>query len=230
MPKIVEVIDRIAVLAEQGNYVDCLEYWSICGNFNPDYPPRLNVEQIQELTQNYPFYLPLELYELYQRSNGCLPISINPNKNWGSFDSYFQFEFPFGEGVFFPLGEAINTYCYLTSLLKNNKNKFKLLTTKSCKQPALFNSLLNLQNFSCRLFPISSSENGLYVVLGNEVQQETSPILFLYDDLIGISIKWPSLTSMMLAMADVMEREMLLPKPNEYEIEAIWHKYMEEEE
>lgn len=229
MPKIVEVIDRIAVLAEQGNYVGCLEDWSICGSFNPDYPPRLNLEQIQELTHNYPFHLPLELCELYQRGNGCLPIGVNPNKNWDSFDSYFQFEFLFGEDVFFPLVRAINTYCSLTSLLKNNKNKFQLLT-KTRKQQSLFNSLLNLQNFSSRLFPISSSEDGLYVVLGNEVQQETSPIFFLYDDLIGISMKWPSLTSMMLAMADVMERKMLFPKPNEYEIEAIWHKYMEEEE
>jgi hypothetical protein len=74
------------------------------------------------------------------------------------------------------------------------------------------------------LFPIFSTENGLYVVVGNEKQQETSPILFLWEDLV-ISMEWPSLTCMMLGMAEVMERKMQSPKPNGYEIEAIWHKY-----
>ncbi len=65
MSTINSVIDKIAILAEQSGYIGCLEYWSVRGDYNPDYPPRLSVEQIQELTQNYPFHLPLELCELY---------------------------------------------------------------------------------------------------------------------------------------------------------------------
>ncbi|MFN6525447.1 hypothetical protein [Nostoc sp. ChiSLP03a] len=224
MSTINSVIDKIAILAEQSGYIGCLEDWSVCGSYNPDYPPRLSFEQIQELTQNYPFNLPLELCELYQRGNSCLPIGVNHNKNWDSFDSYFPFQFPLEDDVFFPLGEAINTYCSIASWLKKNEHKLQLSgKTNDCQQKILV-SLLNNNNFSSRLFPISSPENGLYVVVGNEKQQETSPILFLWEDLV-ISMEWPSLTCMMLGMAEVMERKMQSPKPNGYEIEAIWHKY-----
>jgi hypothetical protein len=225
MSTINSVIDKIAILAEQSGYIGCLEYWSVCGGYNPDYPPRLSFEQIQELTQNYPFHLPLELCELYQRGNSCLPIGVNPNKNWDSFDSYFPFEFPLEDGeVFFTLGEAINIYRSIASWSKKDEHKLQLSINTNNSQQKVLASLLNSNNFSSRLFPISSTENGLYVVVGNEKQQETSPILFLWEDSV-ISMKWPSLTCMMLGMAEVMERKMQSPKPNGYEIEAIWHKY-----
>ncbi|MEH2183062.1 hypothetical protein [Nostoc sp.] len=153
-----------------------------------------------------------------------MPIGVNPNKNWDSFDSYFEFEFPLDDDVFFPLGEAINKYCSIASWLKKDEQKLQLSINTKNNQHKVLSSLLNSKNFSSRLFPISSSENGLYVIVGNEKQQETSPILFLWEDLV-ISMKWPSLTCMMLGMAEVMERKMQSPKPNGYEIEAIWHKY-----
>ena len=225
MSTINSVIDKIAILAEQSGYIGCLEYFGVvCGGYNPDYPPRLSVEQIQELTHNYPFHLPLELCELYQRGNSCLPIGVNPNKNWDSFDSYFQFQFPLRDDVFFPLGEAINLYRSIASWLKKDEHKLQLSRNTNNNQQKVLASLLNSNNFSSRLFPISSTENGLYVVVSNEKQQETSPILFLWEDSV-ISMEWPSLTCMMLGMAEVMERKMQSPKPNGYEIEAIWHKY-----
>jgi hypothetical protein len=224
MSTINSVIDKIAILAEQSGYIGCLEDWSVCGGYNPDYPPRLSVEQIQELTQNYPFNLPLELCELYQRGNSCLPIGVNPNKNWDSFDSYFQFQFPLSDDVVFSLGKAINIYRSIASWLKKDEHKLQISRNTNNSQQKVLASLLNSNNFSSRLFPIYSTENGLYVVVGNEKQQETSPILFLWEDLV-ISMEWPSLTCMMLGMAEVMERKMQSPKPNGYEIEAIWHKY-----
>ncbi len=153
-----------------------------------------------------------------------MPIGVNPNKNWDSFDSYFPFEFPLSDDVFFPLGEAINQYRSIASWLNKDEHKSRLLINANNSQQKVPSSLLNSKSFSSRLFPIYSTENGLYVVVGNEKQQETSPILFLWEDLV-ISMEWPSLTCMMLGMAEVMERKMQSPKPNGYEIEAIWHKY-----
>lgn len=229
MPTITEVINRIAIVAEQSNYVGCLEYWSVCGGYNPDYPPRLSFEQIQELTQDYPFYLPSELCELYQRGNGCLPIGVNPYKNWDSFDSYFQFEFPLTDGGFFPLQRAMNDYRSLAAWLKREEAKLQLSKSSNKIKQQFIVPLLKTKNFYSRMFPISSTENGVYVIVGGDEQEETSPILFLWEDLV-ISVKWSSLTCMMLAMAEVLEREMQEPKPNQDEIEAIWHKYMEEVE
>lgn len=163
----------------------------------------------------------MELCELYQRGNSCLPIGVNPNKNWDSFDSYFQFEFPLEDDNFFSLGKAINIYRSIASWLKKDEHKLQISRNTNNSQQKFLASLLNSNNFSSRLFPISSTENGLYVVVGNEKQQE---ILFLWEDLV-ISMKWSSLTCMMLGMAEVMERKMQSPKPNGYEIEAIWHKY-----
>lgn len=229
MSTITEVINRIAIVAEQSGYLSCLESWSVCGGYSPDYPPRLSIEQIQELTQNYPFYLPLELCELYQRGNGCLPISINPHKNWDSFNSYFQFEFPCSDSCFFTLEEAMSNYHSLAPWLSKYEPKVQLSRRLNKSQEQFVAHFLNKKNFASRIIPISSTENGLYFLIGHEEQQETSPILFLWDDFV-ISVKCSSLTCMMLAMAEVLEREMQEPKPNQYEIEAIWHKYMEEVE
>ena len=228
MSEITNIIDRIAILAEQSGYVvGCLEYWSVCGGYNPDYPPRLNRTQMQELTQNYPFHLPSELYELYQRGNGCLPIGLDLNKNWDSFNSYFQFELLFSDNVFLPFAQAINYDSPSSFWWKKNKGILEYTPSARKTLEEKLTCSLDWEDIGSRVFPVSIAEKGLYFVLGSERQQETSPVLFLYADLV-VSIKWSSLTRMLFAVAEVMEREIQAPRPSEDELLAIWRSYMEE--
>lgn len=227
MSEITNIIDKIAILAERSDYVGCLEYWSVCGGYNPDYPPRLSLTQMQELTQNYPFYLPSELYELYQRGNGCLPIGLDSNKDWDSFNSYFQFEPPFSDNVFLPFAQAINYDSPSSSWWKKNKGILQFTPSAEKTLEEKLTCSLDWEDIGERVFPVSITEKGLYFVLGSERQQETSPVLFLYADLV-VSIKWSSLTRMLFAVAEVMEREVQALKPSEDELLAIWHNYMEE--
>ncbi len=56
-------------------------------------PPTLTIEQINEITKDYPFELPVEMYELYQRGNGLLPIGLNhpPENDFNIYKYYFVF-------------------------------------------------------------------------------------------------------------------------------------------
>jgi hypothetical protein len=105
MSRINRAIDRFAIAAEQKKQR---------GGEPPIYPylsmrlgglPRLSSEQIDELTMDLPFQLPLELYELYQRGNGCLPIGLGV-KDWDNPENYCMFQ-PYGEGSLDSLEESI---------------------------------------------------------------------------------------------------------------------------
>ena len=73
-------------------------------------PPTLTVEQIKEITKDYPFELPVEMYELYKRGNGLLPIGlIHPPEN--DFNIYkYYFVFPDEEFPLMSLGASMRIY------------------------------------------------------------------------------------------------------------------------
>jgi hypothetical protein len=156
-----------------------------------------------------------------------LPIGLDSNKNWDSFDSYFQFEFPFCDNVFFPFAQAINYDSPSSSWWKKNKDILEFTQSAKKSLEEKLTCSLDWEDIGSCVFPISVTEKGLYFVLGSESQQETSPVLFLWSDLV-VSIKWSSLTRMLFAVAEVMEREIQAPKPCKDELLAIWRSYMEE--
>lgn len=202
MSEIMKVIDRIAVFVEQKSShtrLDTLTFEWMLGNsyhvigksteeiknlrnslshetlqeITQAYAPRLTLEQIQEITRDYPFQLPVEMCELYQRGNGCLPIGLDsPSKDWSSFDNYF--DFPDLEKPLFPLEKAIRIYKSLTDSRE-----------------------LYGYNVDPRWFPISYFEDCIQAVIGNEKQQDTSPVIYFYDSDFIPEIEYLSLTEML---------------------------------
>lgn len=165
------------------------------------YPPRLSLQQIKETVRDYPFQLPIELYDLYQKGNGCLPIGLGEEKDWDSLDNYFEFPIG-GDESFYPLERAMEQYRVLVA----DREEFKY-------------------NIDPHLFPISEFERRMHVVIGSEKQQETSPVFLLDTDggSFELRMEWPSLTNMMLAEAEIRERS--LKQTDMKEFEAICRKY-----
>lgn len=212
-----DVINRLAICAEQRNFGSLLRGFMICSGYDPkitttdltpdqikeleliagDYPLRLSVQRIKETVRDYPFQLPIELCELYQKGNGCLPIGLGKEKNWDSLDNYFVF--PNLDEPFYPLEEAMERYRALVAY----REKYKY-------------------NIDRHLFPISEFEHRMHVVIGSEKQQETSPVFSLDTDWFQPRMEWPSLTNMMLAEAEIIERSL---EHDMKESEAIWRKY-----
>lgn len=222
-----EAIARIAACAEQRNFRSCLRGWMICGGCDPSYgsdptittkdltpeqikelelaaggyPSRLNPNQIREITKHYPFQLPIEVYELYQKGNGCLPIGLDSKKDWNSFDNYFIF--PDMDTPFYPIEEAMERYQALT----RHRERYG-------------------DNIDPRWFPISAFEHWMQVIVGSEEQQETSPVLYFYTDSFKAKVEWPSLTNMLLAWAEVFETNLKeYEQGDKEEIIAIWQRY-----
>lgn len=214
MSKMTEAIDRIAACAEQRKFMSCLRGWMICSgydssfgsdpaistkNLTPEqikelqqgaggYLPRLSSNQIEEITKDYPFQLPKEIYDLYQKGNGCLPIGSDKDssKDWDYFDNYFIF--PNLDEPFYSLEMGMERYVELAKF--GNRYRY---------------------NIDPRLFPISEFEAWMHVVMGSEEQEQTSPVFRLDADCLLPHIEyieWPSLTNMMLAWAEVMERNL----------------------
>lgn len=148
------------------------------------YPPRLNLEQIKAITQNYPFQLSVELCDLYQRGNGCLPIGLNDAaKDWSSFDNYVNFPFD-GNYSFLPLQEAMRLYQAFT---KSGDYGDKI---------------------DPRWFPISYFDDRILAVIGSEQQQETSPVISFYDSDFTPKVEWSSLTKMLITWIEVQEKSL----------------------
>lgn len=211
MSSIIPVIDRIALyyagLKEPITTLDAKVFdWLLCtGNkeveilaardyrqkISPEtlsaiasnsYAPRLNLEQIKAITQDYPFALSVELYDLYQRGNGCLPIGLSDTaKDWNSFDNYVNFPFD-GNYSFLPLQEAMRLYqAFTKSADYGNK-------------------------IDPRWFPISYFDDRILAVIGSEQQQETSPVISFYDSEFTPKVEWLSLTNMLQAWLEVQEK------------------------
>ncbi|BAY08544.1 hypothetical protein [Calothrix sp. NIES-2098] len=165
------------------------------------YSPRLSLEQIKAITKDYPFELPIEIYDLYQRGNGCLPIGLDePAKDWNCLDNYTDFSFR-DVNSFLTLEEAIRLYQNFVDYRENYG-----------------------KNIDPRWFPIYCFEDWILAVIGSENQQETSPVISFYDSDFIPEIEWPSLTNMLLTWIEIQEKA-LKDSTNKSEIEAIHQKY-----
>ncbi len=162
--------------------------------------PKLTLEQIQEITRDYPFQLPLEIIDLYQKGNGCLPIGLaDTSKDWNSFDNYFNFPF-ITDDSFFSLEKAMSMY------------------------KGLVRQAMHSDKIDPRWFPIDCFEDLILAVIGSEEQQVTSPVISFYDSDFILKIEWPSLTNMLLAWVEIREQS-LNEHEHEFAIEKIHKKY-----
>ncbi|MEH1808631.1 SMI1/KNR4 family protein [Nostoc sp.] len=164
--------------------------------------PGLKYEEIEEkVTDLLPFRLPKEVYELYQWGNGA----------WIGEEIYARF---FDDYLFLSLESALKVYCNLTAIEQEDDPCVVVLKS----------------NFNVQWFPILEDvdSRGYCVVVINEIQTETTPVLQInfdeiYDD---PYIIYPTLTKMMLAEAECYEAGVYL---NEFHEEAkyIRSKYQE---
>ena len=224
-----KVIDRIAAYYSNWNVITMLDvmafdYWQISNNYPVqeiyDYKecrnqlssqtlrkiesnhdsPRLDLKEINAIVKDYPFQLPTELLDLYQRGNGCLPIGLDDSsKNWNSFDNYIDFSF-IGNSSFLPLSQAMDMY---QSLAEDKKY---------------------CPSIDLRWFPINCYEERILAIVGSEQQQETGAVISFYDVEYIPEAEWSSLTGMLSAFIEIRERELKHPE-DESEIDIVYQKY-----
>ncbi|MBW4523431.1 MAG: hypothetical protein KME16_27645 [Scytolyngbya sp. HA4215-MV1] len=134
-------------------------------------PPRLTFDEINGILSDYPYKLSVEFYDLYQRGNGVLPIGVG-DTDWDCYVNYFHFLD--GDISWEPLQNAMEYY------------------------RELVNYQLNMQP---KAFPFMAFEHTVWVVVGSDIQQLTSPV-FTFTDSDNESWKnpmrmvWNSLTEM----------------------------------
>lgn len=162
------------------------------------YPARLNLEEIKSITKDYPFQLPREIYDLYQRGNGCLPIGLDDSlKDWSSFNNYTSFSL-WGDHSFLTLHEAMSAY-----------NNFAY-----CRENYEY-------DIDPRWFPISYFEDSVLAVIGSEEQQDVSTVISFYDSDCIPTVEWPSLTNMLFTWIEIREKRL----KDSIEIDAVHQKY-----
>ncbi|WP_373547170.1 hypothetical protein [Chamaesiphon sp.] len=137
--------------------------------------PRLTIEEIDAILSDYPYKLPVEFYNLYQRGNGVLPIGLG-DKDWNCYYNYFYFPDP--EMSLLSLGEAMKIYGYLFKYLNEGWSKV---------EP--------------NIFPLISTEVGIWAIGGSNIQQPTSAVFHFHADDISsenfqMKIVWNNLTEM----------------------------------
>ena len=119
-----EAIDRIAIYAEKRKYKNILECYLQCTQYahkgtldnltsediksiTPKHKPKLSKDEINQIVKEYPFKLPVEIYDLYQRGNGTnLPIGLD--NNFDIYTSYFVF--PCSDTRWYSIEKAMNLY------------------------------------------------------------------------------------------------------------------------
>jgi hypothetical protein len=186
MPALAEVITRIARCAKQQNFMNCTEVDKANAmKFKKDHkplisePPRLSIQQITEITRNYPFNLPTELLELYQIRNGCLPIGSDSDQDWNSLDNYFAFPDRY-LARWLPLGEAMSYYP---------------VSNYGC-DPKLFPIIMGFERRN-------------WGVIGSESNCSSSPIFFYFCDYPQhLKLAWSSLTSLLSAWVEIKEQQL----------------------
>lgn len=150
--------------------------------------PQLTYEKIDAILQDYPFRLPKEVYELYLWRNGTLPIPTKETEEEKSLLERFNFGYHLA-GVtddidLLPLEEAMFWWQARDEWHRG------FITYKPSN-----------------VFPLFCAERGAIAVLGGGIQQDFSPIYWVDDPTIHSDQEplYPSLTYMMLAIAEVIE-------------------------
>jgi hypothetical protein len=200
-----DVIDRIAVAAEKNPRNNVL--MAYCGRYGDNlltleeeraglysqriyelnqslhakgqlHPPRLSVDEINVILSDYPYQLPIEFYELYQRGNGFVPIGLG-DKEWNCYYNYTMLPGT-GDLSWSPLHEAI-LYC----------KQFHQMSTES--------------NLDPKIFPMISFERWFWAITGSETQQCTSPVFrFHMDDISDKNFKVDTACNNLTEMIDIM--------------------------
>jgi hypothetical protein len=197
-----EVIDKIAIEAAQNPCNNLIEFYGHPYGYNLLKPeeienglslerilelnqeiivrgklplPRLNVSEIDAILSDYPYKLPLEFYDLYQRGNGVLPIGLG-DKDWNSYYNYFLF--PGTDIIWKPLHESMETYNHILKGINDGCYKVE-----------------------ANIFPLMEFERQVWAIAGNEIQQPTSPVFRFYGDDMShnkfrMTMAWNSLSEM----------------------------------
>ena len=119
-----EAIDRIAICAKKRKYRNILECYLQCTQYahkgtldnltpeetksiTPKHKLKLSKDEINEIVKDYPFKLPVEIYDLYQRGNGVnLPIGLD--NDFDIYTSYFVF--PASDTGWYSIEKAMDLY------------------------------------------------------------------------------------------------------------------------
>ncbi|UBF29189.1 SMI1/KNR4 family protein [Kovacikia minuta CCNUW1] len=206
----------------------CLEGHELLGNTRfESLQEGLTREEIDELTAELPFRLPVEAYDLYQWGNGA----------W--MDEEWHGKYFLGE-VFLPLETAIAIYETITQPFSEEdyfpEDYSSLMEV--CWGDELINSL-DGGEFSWarkvwhpRLFPIFwayDTTKGCHTVVGDSVQQDTSPVLavdFVGDDYGEYLIAYSSLTKLVQAEAECYEASLYYESDPRYKAKD-WQAFPE---
>ena len=111
--------------------------------------PRLSVDEINLILSDYPYQLPIEFCELYQRGNGFVPIGLG-DKDWNCYYNYTMLPGT-SDLSWSPLHEAMAYYKKLHQMHDNDE-------------------------LDPKIFPMMSFERWLWTITGSETQQSTSPV------------------------------------------------------
>jgi hypothetical protein len=175
-----DVIDRIAIAAEKNPRNNLL--MGYCGRYGDNlltleeeraglslqriyelnqsictkgqlHPPRLSVDEINVILSDYPYQLPIEFYELYQRGNGFVPIGLG-DKDWNCYYNYTSL--PGTSDISWDsLHNAMSYYKELQQIYTSGK-------------------------LDSKIFPLMSFERCLWTITGSEIQQPTSLVFRFY--------------------------------------------------
>lgn len=155
--------------------------------------PRLTSDEIQIITADYPYQLPVEVHELYQRGNGCYPTEL-AEENSRSFKDYFYSPFNSDYGFeYLTLQEAMEAYRYKQEIETNSD-----------------------------IFPIASGVDRWTIGVKGSKEQKPSSELYSYycDSPKNLTFQWPDLVSQMAAAIELTERKLNL-NSNEDKAECI---------
>lgn len=143
--------------------------------------PGMSIEEVERRLSFFPYRLSDEAYEFYQWAGA--PTGDRRPDGWdGSYNDN-------------------STYCCsLEGLLGRTSDLIHFL---SLEEGEKFYSPINADIYDPKCLPFVSYENGLLVLVGSPTQAETSPVLQRED--IQDKLWFPSLTNMMLAIAESLE-------------------------
>lgn len=141
----------------------------------------MSLEEVERRLSFFPFRLSDEAYEFYQWAGA--PTGDRMPDGWdGSYNDNSTY------------------YCYLEQLLEGADDLIHFLSLEEAEK---YYSPSDADIYDPKCLPFVSYENGKLVIVGSETKIETSPVLQRED--IKDKLWFPSLTNMMLAIAEALE-------------------------
>ncbi|MFP4692962.1 MAG: HEAT repeat domain-containing protein [Halothece sp.] len=198
MTALTNALNRILHWHQQ-NYVEWVE----------SKQPGLTTEEIKIKTQELPFRLPTEVYELYQWCNGT-------SEDIPFFPSY----------RFLPLEEAVDLY----------NSDFKEVHIDKLQQEDYYD-IAQLASFSWPSFqnqywlPIFDFDSEIYFLSCDTQQRDATPVWYYFPESVFPRLYFSNLTSMLLAIAECYEtkayylNEQGFLEENELKVAPILQKY-----